>query len=270
PEHETKCSFERRSWYHYPPYGAWPSNFEEARKMFDVLDSDEINDQNIIVEENIIIKNQIDDPIILPSNNTNISLYGEPKPGVTYIRIYSKKVDTALTYKYQENNLVYFLIVEVKLPHVPFNGVYDKLLRSINDAINRFLIYIAKDALNITSTLKDLLTKLRWIAVFVAEGSFSLIAIRLMENHQLRLSFPVGEAKIPLKSDNISDSISLLSLLIYIKVTVNENLNILRKIEKEIESIKKFHNRSEGNRNTRDFLMNAVQVTPSTPLKNFK
>ncbi|CAG8823500.1 18666_t:CDS:1, partial [Racocetra persica] len=42
-------------------------------------------------------------------------------------------------------------------------------------------------------------------------------------------------------------------------VTINENLNILRKIEKEIESIKKFYNRSEGNQNTQDFLMNAIQ-----------
>ncbi|CAG8819194.1 10551_t:CDS:2, partial [Gigaspora rosea] len=59
PEHETKCSFERKIWHHYPPYGEWPSDFEEARSLFDV--PDELNDQNIIVEENVIIKNQIDD-----------------------------------------------------------------------------------------------------------------------------------------------------------------------------------------------------------------
>ncbi|CAG8855567.1 37978_t:CDS:1, partial [Gigaspora margarita] len=148
PEHETKCSFERRSWHHCPPYGNWPSDFEEARNIFDI--PDELNDKNIIVEENIIIQNQInEEPIILPSNTT-VLLNEDPKQGITYIRVYFKKVDIALTYTYKKSSLVYFLIVEAKLPNVPFHGVYDKLLRSINDAINSFLIYIAKNAKNIT------------------------------------------------------------------------------------------------------------------------
>ncbi|CAG8811211.1 37602_t:CDS:2, partial [Gigaspora margarita] len=225
PEHETKCSFERRSWHHCPPYD-----------IFDI--PNEQNDKNIIVEKNIIIQNQInEEPIILLSNAT-VLLNEDPKPGITYIRVYSKKVDTALTYTYKENNLVYFLIVEAKLPHVPFHGVYDKLLRSINDAINSFLIYIAKDAKNITSRLENLLTKLRWI------GSYSLIAIKLMDNHQLWLSFPTGETKIP--------------------ESVNENLKILKQIEQEIERIKS--SSSERN-NSMDFLNKIVSARPSTPIK---
>ncbi|CAG8847544.1 4207_t:CDS:2, partial [Gigaspora margarita] len=78
----------------------WPSDFEEARDIFDILD--EQNDKNIIVEENIIIQNQInEESIILPSNAT-VLLNKDPKPGITYIRVYSKKVDTALTYTYKE------------------------------------------------------------------------------------------------------------------------------------------------------------------------
>ncbi|CAG8790060.1 4101_t:CDS:2, partial [Cetraspora pellucida] len=163
-----------------------------------------------------IIKNQIDDePIIFPSNAT-ILLNEDVKPEITYVRVYSKKVDTALTYTYR-NNLAYLLIVEAKLPNAPSYGVYDKLLRSINDAINSFIIYIAKDAKNITSILENLLKKLRWIAIFVAERRFSLMAIKLIDNYQFRLCFPIGEARVPVKSDNISDSIFLLSLLIYIR-----------------------------------------------------
>ncbi|CAG8669896.1 25512_t:CDS:2, partial [Dentiscutata erythropus] len=264
PEHETKCSFERRSWHHYPPYGEWPSDLEESRSIFDV--SDELNDQNIIVEEKVIIKNQIDDePIIFPSNAT-ILLNEDAKLEITYVRVYSKKVDTALTYIYR-NNLAYLLIVEAKLPNAPFHGVYDKLLRSINDAINSFLIYIAKDAKNITSILENLLKKLRWIAIFVAEGRFSLMAIKLMDNYQLRLCFPIGEARVPVKSDNISDSIFLLSLLIYIRKTVNENLIILKEIEKEIERIKSESSSLEEINLARDFLEKTVHATPSTPLK---
>ncbi|CAG8825588.1 3528_t:CDS:2, partial [Gigaspora margarita] len=159
PEHETKCSFERRSWHYYPPHGDWPSDVEEARNIFDI--PDELNDQNITIEENVIIKNQPDDEPVILLPNATILLNGDSKPGITYIRVYSKKVDTALTYTYKKNKIAYLLIVEAKLPNVPFHGVYDKLLRSINDAINSFLIYIAKDAKIITRTLENLLTKLR-------------------------------------------------------------------------------------------------------------
>ncbi|CAG8826575.1 44100_t:CDS:2, partial [Gigaspora margarita] len=107
-----------------------------------------------------------------------------------------------------------------------------------------------KDAKNITSRLENLLTKLRWIAIFVANGRYSLMAIKLMDNHQLRLSFPIGEAKIPAKSDNISDSIFLLSLLIYIK--------------QEIERIK-FSNLEENS--SLDFLKKTVYATPPMPIK---
>ncbi|CAG8794901.1 10535_t:CDS:2 [Gigaspora margarita] len=186
---------------------------------------------------------------------------------ITYIRVYSKKVDTALTYTYKKNKIAYLLIVEAKLPNVPFHGVYDKLLRSINDAINSFLIYIAKDAKIITRTLKNLLTKLRWIAIFVAEGKFSLMAIKLMDNHQLQLCFFINEAKIPAKPDNISDSIFLLSLFIYIKETVNKNLKILSQIDQEIEITKYSH--SEGNHSLQ-FLNKTIYATLSTPVKTKK
>ncbi|CAG8588042.1 6020_t:CDS:2 [Racocetra fulgida] len=117
PEHETKCSFEKRSWHHYPPYGEWPSDLEESRSIFDVLD--ELNDQNIIVEEKVIIKNQIDNEPIIFLSNATILLNEDAKPEITYVRVYSKKVDTALTYTYR-NNLAYLLIVEAKLPNDPF------------------------------------------------------------------------------------------------------------------------------------------------------
>ncbi|CAG8782129.1 24603_t:CDS:2, partial [Racocetra persica] len=194
PEHETKYSFKRRSWHHYLPYGEWPSDLEEFQSIFDI--PDELNDQNIIVEEKVIIKNQIDDEPIIFLSNATILLNEDAKPGIIYVRVYIKKVDIALTYIYR-NNLAYLLIVEAKLLNAPFHRVYDKLLRSINDAINSFLIYIAKDAKNITSILENLLKKLRWIAIFVAEGRFSLIAIKLMNNYQLRLCFPIGEARVP-------------------------------------------------------------------------
>ncbi|CAG8509102.1 3869_t:CDS:2, partial [Dentiscutata heterogama] len=90
PEHETKCFFERRSWYHYPPYGKWPSDLEESRRIFDV--PDELNDKNIIVEKKVIIKNQIDDKSIIFSSNATILLNEDPKPGITYVRVYSKRL----------------------------------------------------------------------------------------------------------------------------------------------------------------------------------
>ncbi|CAG8837064.1 19114_t:CDS:2, partial [Racocetra persica] len=82
PEHETKYSFERRSWHHYPPY-------EEFRSIFDV--PDKLNDQNIIVKEKVIIKNQIDDEPIIFLSNAIILLNEDAKPGITYVRVYSKK-----------------------------------------------------------------------------------------------------------------------------------------------------------------------------------
>ncbi|CAG8850240.1 34890_t:CDS:2, partial [Gigaspora margarita] len=71
------------------------------------------------------------------------------------------------------------------------------------------------------------------------------------------------EAKIPAKSDNILDSIFLLSLLIYIK-TVNENFKILTQIEQEIERIKSSN--LEGN-SSLNFFKKTVHAMPSTPIK---
>ncbi|CAG8840542.1 20459_t:CDS:2, partial [Racocetra persica] len=75
------------------------------------------------------------------------------------------------------------------------------------------------------------------------------------------------EARVPVKSDNISDSIFLLSLLTYIRKTVNENLMILKEIKKEIERIKSDSSSLEKINLARDFLEKTVHTTPSTPLK---
>ncbi|CAG8708633.1 2038_t:CDS:2, partial [Dentiscutata erythropus] len=80
PEYETKYSFERRSWHYYLPYGNWLLDFEKA---FNILDK--LNNQNITVKENIIIKSQNNDEFIILLSNATILLNKDPKPDITFI-----------------------------------------------------------------------------------------------------------------------------------------------------------------------------------------
>ncbi|CAG8839532.1 8020_t:CDS:2, partial [Gigaspora margarita] len=82
------------------------------------------------------------------------------------VRVYPRKVDTAITYTYKGYSL-YLLMCEVKLPNASNCGVYNKLIRSLNDSINNFIIFFSKTAKIITSELKLLFSKMKWVGLFV-------------------------------------------------------------------------------------------------------
>ncbi|CAG8485970.1 4068_t:CDS:2 [Racocetra persica] len=223
------------------------------------------------------------------------------KGGIISKKKYRKKVDIAISFRVDkeknkngEKNFgyLYSLLGKVKLPEINGEKDYKKNIRALNDNFNTIIKHYSKRAKKNSKKLYGLFDGIKLGGIHTSEGEIYLFQYVRFTNQNFGILSDICSAKIPskpevqhagqiidflyceakilLKSDNISDSIFLLSLLIYIKVTINENLNILRKIEKEIESIKKFYNRSKENQNTRDFLMNAVQVMPSTPLKNFK
>lgn len=160
PEHPAKCIVERKSWHHQPPFGVLPSTFNQAREYFNDVEDKEGN----IASEEIIIKGN-ETTCLWPSGNSE-PYYGHVQPGITYVRVYPRKVDTAITYTYKGYSL-YLLMCEVKLPNASSCGVYNKLIRSLNDAINDFIIFFSKTAKIITYDLKLLFSKMRWVGLFI-------------------------------------------------------------------------------------------------------
>ncbi|CAG8848270.1 36827_t:CDS:2, partial [Racocetra persica] len=115
PEHLAKCIAECKSWHHQPPFGFLPSTFNQAWEYFNDVEDKE----GKIISKEIIIKRN-DTTCLRPSGNFE-PYYGDIQTGITYIRVYLRKVDAAITYTYEEYSL-YLLMCEVKLPNASSCG----------------------------------------------------------------------------------------------------------------------------------------------------
>ncbi|RIB27836.1 hypothetical protein C2G38_2159608 [Gigaspora rosea] len=163
PEHSTKCIVECKSWHHQTPFEVLLSTYNQAREYFNDIGDKEEN----IVSEEIIIKGN-ETTCLWPSGSSE-PYYGYVQPGITYVRVYPQEVDAAIAYMYR-GYLLYLLMYEVKLPNASSCSVYNKLIRSLNDAINDFIIFFSKTAKIITYDLKLLFSKIRWVGLFVFDG----------------------------------------------------------------------------------------------------
>ncbi|CAG8784629.1 23949_t:CDS:1, partial [Dentiscutata erythropus] len=80
---------------------------------------------------------------------------------ITLFRVYSRKVDIAITYSPETGIKLCLLICEAKHLNKPQGGDYNKLCRILNDAANRFILYWAKKCKKVTKKLKKLFRKIR-------------------------------------------------------------------------------------------------------------
>ncbi|CAG8763183.1 22678_t:CDS:1, partial [Gigaspora rosea] len=78
-------------------------------------------DANDSVQETvIIIQNNGDEPIYIPNNKCELlSLDMTSEQGITLFRVYSRKVDTAITYSPEMGIKLYLLICEAKCLNKP-------------------------------------------------------------------------------------------------------------------------------------------------------
>ncbi|CAG8519251.1 6909_t:CDS:2, partial [Gigaspora margarita] len=132
-EHPATCTGEQKSSHHQPPFGS-PSTSNHAQEYFKDIDN----------KEGKLLSEEIN------------------------LRVYPQKVDATITYTYKGYSL-YLLMCEVKLPNASNSGIYNKLIQSLNDAINDFVIFFSKTAKIISSVLKLHFSKMRWIGLFVFE-----------------------------------------------------------------------------------------------------
>ncbi|CAG8715381.1 42756_t:CDS:2, partial [Gigaspora margarita] len=172
PEHPAKCIAERKRWRHQPPFEISTSAFNQAQEY-------KVIEENIISYEVINKGNEAN--CLQPIENSE-SYYDD-------VRVYPWKVDIAITYTYKRHSL-YLWMCEVKLPNASNCGIYNKLIRSLNDAINDFIIFFSKTAKIITSELKLLFN-----------GQIQLILL-WFNSEKLRFTWLAREAMIPISFEN--------------------------------------------------------------------
>ncbi|CAG8477905.1 9337_t:CDS:2 [Racocetra fulgida] len=170
PEHPTQCSYERKKLYHRPPFNDWPKNLEEAVTLFEKPEDDNLDVNDSVQETVVIINSNDNDPIYISNNKDKLkSLDTTKEQGVTLFRVYSRKVDTAVTYSPETDIKLYLLICEAKHPYISQRGDYNKLCRMLNDAANSFILYWVKKCKMVTNELKKLFSEMRWIGLFSSD-----------------------------------------------------------------------------------------------------
>ncbi|CAG8716466.1 753_t:CDS:1, partial [Racocetra persica] len=161
PEHPTQYSYERKKLYYRPSFTECPKNLQKAVNLFEKPE-DEHFDANNSVLETVIIQNDEDEPIYIPNDKYNLlSPDMTNEQGITLFRVYSRKVDTAITYSPETGIKLYLLICKAKRLNKPQGGDYNKLCRILNDAANSFILYWAKKCKRVTKELKKLFCEMR-------------------------------------------------------------------------------------------------------------
>ncbi|CAG8829879.1 5945_t:CDS:2, partial [Gigaspora margarita] len=164
-EHPTQCSYERKKLYHCPSFAEWPIDLKEAVNLFEKPEDEHFDASNSVLEKVGIIQNNRNEPIYMPNDKHNkhklLSLDTTIEQGITLFRVYSRKVDTAITYSPETGIKLYLLICETKHLNKPQGGDYNKLCRMLNDAANSFILYWAKKCKKVTKELKKLFCELR-------------------------------------------------------------------------------------------------------------
>ncbi|CAG8687958.1 38075_t:CDS:2, partial [Gigaspora margarita] len=223
--------FHLHGWRHQPPFGISSSAFNQAQEY-------KVTEENIISYEVINKGNEAN--CLQPIKNSE-SYYDD-------VCVYPWKVDTAITYTYKRHSL-YLLMCEVKLPNASNCGVYNKLIRSLNDAINDFIIFFSKTA-KITSKLKLLFN-----------GQIQLILLRF-NSEKLRFTWLAREAMISTSFEN-HDVGSMIEIYLIVKEIMKENYEVILKIIQEIER----NSSQEGSIQAIEYLQEVIQPTLAVPLK---
>ncbi|CAG8669380.1 9694_t:CDS:2, partial [Racocetra fulgida] len=97
--HLTQCSYERKKLYYHPPFTEWPKNLKEAVNLFETPEDEHFDANDSVQETVVIIQNNGDEPIYISNDKRELlSLDTTSKQRITLFRVYSRKVDTAITY----------------------------------------------------------------------------------------------------------------------------------------------------------------------------
>ncbi|CAG8719596.1 14142_t:CDS:2, partial [Dentiscutata erythropus] len=225
PEHPAKCIVKRKRWHHQPLFGLSSSTFNQAREYFN-----------------------------------NIEPIGNSESYYDDVRIYPQKVDAAITYTYEGYSL-YILMCEVKLPNASNCGVYSKLIRSLNDAINNFIIFFSKTVKIITSELNLLFSKMRWVGLFVFNRQIQLILLHF-NSEKLRFTWLTCKGIIPTSFEK-HDVGSMIEIYLIVKGIIKENYEVILKIIQEIER----NSSQEGSIQAIKYLQKVIRPTPASPIK---
>ncbi|RIB08073.1 hypothetical protein C2G38_2147255 [Gigaspora rosea] len=267
PEHPTQCSYERKKLYHRPPFAEWPKNLKEAVNLFEKPEDEHFDANDSVLETVAIIQNNGDEPIYIPNDKHKLLSFDTAnEQGVTLFRVYSRKVDTAITYSPETGIKLYLLICEAKRLNKHQGGDYNKLCRMLNDAANSFILYWAKKCKKVTKELKKLFCEFRWIGLFSSDGKFNLMIYQICEETKIHFitylnSFPVS---IPISNMN-HDMASALEIFLQIEDIFQMNLKVIEKIQKIVDQIN--IEESENFETPLEYLKKVIGETPSTPHK---
>ncbi|CAG8816614.1 20385_t:CDS:1, partial [Dentiscutata erythropus] len=120
----------------------WPKNLKEAVNLFEKPEDEHFDANDFVLETVVIIQNNGNDLIyILNDKHKLLSFDTANEQGVTLFRMYSRKVDTAITYSPETSIKLYLLICKAKRLNKHQGGDYNKLCRMLNDAANSFILY---------------------------------------------------------------------------------------------------------------------------------
>ncbi|CAG8839249.1 36709_t:CDS:2, partial [Gigaspora margarita] len=266
PEHPTQCSYERKKLYHRPPFNDWPKNLKEAVILFEKLEAEHLDVNDSVQETVVIIKNNENEPIYIPNNKDKLkSLDTTKEQGVTLFRVYSRKVDTAVTYFPETDVKLYLLICEAKRPYISQRGDYNKLCRMLNDAVNSFILYWVKKCKMVTDELKKLFSEMRWIGLFSSDGKIYFIIYQICE--ETKIHFITYQSSDPISIPITHANHDMASALeIFLQDIFRMNLKVIEKIHKIADQIN-INEAEPFKAEVQEYLTKVISETPSTPLK---
>ncbi|RIB15881.1 hypothetical protein C2G38_2191407 [Gigaspora rosea] len=268
PEHPTQCSYERKKLYHRPSFNDWPKNLEEAVTLFEKPEDDNLDVNDSVQETVVIINSNNNDPIYISNNKDKLkSLDTTKEQGVTLFRVYSRKVDTAVTYSPETDIKLYILIYEAKRLYISQRGDYNKLCKMLNDAANSFILYLVKKCKMVTNELKKLFSEMQWIGLFSSDGKIYFMIYQICEETKIHFityqsSYPIS---IPIKHEN-HDIASALEIFLQVEDIFQMNLKVIEKIHKIADQINT-NDTDPYKTAAQEYLTRVISETPSTLLK---
>ncbi|CAG8818076.1 21407_t:CDS:2, partial [Gigaspora margarita] len=239
PEHPTQCSYERKKIYHRPPFTEWPKNLKEAVNLFEKPEDEHFDANDSVLETVVIIQNNGDEPIYIPNDKHKLLSFDTAnEQGFTLFRVYSRKVDTAITYSPETGIKLYLLICEAKRLNKHQGGDYNKLCRMLNDAANSFILYWTKKCKKVTKELKKLFCEFRWIGLFSSDGKLNLMIYQICEETKINFITYLNSHPVSIPISNMNhDMASALEIFLQIEDIFQMNLKVIEKIQKIVDQI---------------------------------
>ncbi|CAG8439801.1 12998_t:CDS:2, partial [Dentiscutata heterogama] len=171
--------------------------------------------------------------------------------GVTLFRVYSRKVDTAITYSPETGIKLYLLICEAKRLNKHQGSDYNKLCRMLNDAANSFILYWAKKCKKVTKELKKLFCEFRWIGLFSSDRKLNLMIYQICEETKIHFITYLNSYPVSIPISNINHDMAS-TLEIFLQIEIIDQINV---------------EKSENFETPLEYLKKVIGETPSTPHK---